>query len=141
MTKIEQKQRDKKAKLIASTWLASADDDLSWAKDTLADGYYDRACFVSQQVAEKALKAYLLSKRQKLIKTHNLKLLLDEYKRFNKKFSDISGACKILSKYYIEARYPDDFCFNDFNIKEKAIEAINLARQVLNSVKSKIFTK
>ena len=44
----------------AKRWLKQAMEDLKWAKHLLKEGAYYLVCFLSQQIAEKSLKAYLL---------------------------------------------------------------------------------
>ena len=66
--------------------------------------------------AEKALKALLLKKGHKLIKTHDLVLL-------SRKLSapeDIVQICKELTPVYVETRYPDlgETGFKEFTSKE-----------------------
>jgi len=41
-------------------WLDQAKEDLHWARELARLGGYHIACFLAQQVAEKALKAYSL---------------------------------------------------------------------------------
>lgn len=40
-------------------WLRQAQEDLRWARHLAEQGAYHLACFLAQQVAEKALKAFL----------------------------------------------------------------------------------
>lgn len=40
-------------------WLKQACEDLKWAKDFSTRGGYHIACFLAQQVAENALKAFI----------------------------------------------------------------------------------
>jgi len=40
-------------------WLEQASEDLKWAKDLAERGGYHIACFLAQQIGEKALKAFL----------------------------------------------------------------------------------
>ena len=123
---------------LAKKWLSKAKEDLLWAEASFKDDFYASACFVTQQVAEKSLKAYLFSKRQELIKTHILPRLLKNCLKFNKDFEELKTACEILSLYYTEARYPDDVDTSAFNTKEKAKEAIDLAREVLDFIDKSI---
>ncbi|MCD6548855.1 MAG: HEPN domain-containing protein [Thermodesulfobacterium sp.] len=44
----------------AKRWLKQAMEDLKWAKYLLKEGAYYLVCSLSQQIAEKSLKAYLL---------------------------------------------------------------------------------
>lgn len=123
---------------LTEKWFFKAKEDLLWAKASFDDGFYASACFVAQQVAEKSLKSYLFSKRQKLIKTHILPRLLKNCLKFDKDFEELKTACEILSLYYTEARYPDDIDTSAFDTKEKAREAIDLAMEVLNFIEQKI---
>lgn len=65
-----------KNKKVIFGWLRKAEDDLSFAKDTLKETtYYDHVCFLSQQAVEKYLKAVIIISRGTLTKkekTHNL---------------------------------------------------------------------
>ena len=123
---------------LAEKWFSKSKEDLLWAKASLKDGFYASACFVAQQVVEKSLKAYLFSKKQKLIKTHILPRLLKNCLKFDKDFEKLKTACEILSLYYTEARYPDDIDTSAFDTKEKAEEAIDFAHQVLKFVEEKL---
>ena len=54
-------------------WEARAEDDLAAASVLLEHGGpYSTVCFLSQQLAEKYLKAYLLMRRQPLRRIHLL---------------------------------------------------------------------
>lgn len=68
--------QNKEYKRLSKAWLNTAKDDLLWGKDDLKNKWYSRVCFISQQAAEKALKSYLFFQQEKLIRTHNLLLLL-----------------------------------------------------------------
>lgn len=39
----------------AMDWLRQAENDLSWAMDSLKGEYWSQVCFTAQQIAEKAL--------------------------------------------------------------------------------------
>lgn len=123
---------------LAKLWLQKAGEDLKWAKASFEDGFFAGACFISQQVAEKSLKAYLFSQRQKLIRTHILPRLLKNCLKFDKTFETLKEACEILTLYYTEARYPDDVDTSSFNTKPRTKQAISLAQDVLAVVDRKI---
>lgn len=54
-------------------WLAIAEDDLELSKIILKEGRcIPPAIFHTQQCAEKALKAYLIYRRQRVMKIHDL---------------------------------------------------------------------
>ena len=48
-------------------WLAQAERDIGQAKASLRDGFYEWACFASQQAAEKAVKALIQSRRRRVV--------------------------------------------------------------------------
>jgi HEPN domain-containing protein len=41
----------------ARDWLNQSINDLKWARESLKQGFYSQTCFISQQAAEKAIKA------------------------------------------------------------------------------------
>ena len=43
-------------------WIAQSENDLKFAKVAFKENYYSQCCFVSQQSAEKAVKAVHYSK-------------------------------------------------------------------------------
>lgn len=53
-------------------WLAKADEDLSFAAVGLREKFFSHSCFLSQQVVEKCLKAFLLAKGQSYPRQHKL---------------------------------------------------------------------
>lgn len=130
-------QKDKFDEL-SEKWFLKAKEDLLWARASYKDGFYDSACFVTQQVAEKSLKAYLFSKKQTLIRTHFLPRLLKNCLRFDKEFENLKTPSEVLNLYYTEARYPDDVDTSSFNTKEKAEEAINFAQKILEFIEKRI---
>jgi HEPN domain-containing protein len=48
-------------------WLSQAAEDLRWAKHLAEEGGWHLACFLSQQVAEKALKAFLYAQGEEIV--------------------------------------------------------------------------
>src|SRR3989442_10291236 len=53
-------------------WLARAEDDLSFAQLGFREKYFSQVCFLSQQVVEKALKAFLLAKGRSYPRVHKV---------------------------------------------------------------------
>jgi HEPN domain-containing protein len=47
----------KERRTEALRWLRQAENDLGYARLGLKEGYYAQACFLSQQICEKALKS------------------------------------------------------------------------------------
>jgi HEPN domain-containing protein len=90
----------------AQAWLEQARHDLAAARDSLAAGHFEWACFQSQQGAEKALKAYLLMAGRSHQRIHAVTELLDECVRLDPEFERIRPSIE-LDQYYVSARYPD----------------------------------
>lgn len=128
----------RKNKTTASLWLEKAKDDILWAKDSFQAQHFAGVCFLSQQIAEKALKAYLFFKEVKLIRTHNLFRLLKKCKQFNSQFEQFVTAAKILNAYYIDTRYPDIWDMSRFEDEKLAKEALELAEKLVEFVEKKI---
>jgi len=123
---------------LAEIWLNQAKDDLSWAKDTLDDKRYSGVCFLTQQAAEKALKAYLFSKKQRLIRTHNLERLLEKCTLFERKFLRLKRNCQVLNEFYTDTRYPDIWDRTRFNDESLAKDALRLAEAVVKFIERNI---
>jgi HEPN domain-containing protein len=72
----------------------------------LDDNDPEIAGFLLQQAAEKFLKAFLLAKGWKLVRTHNLGALLDEAVKHDPLLGRYRPACLNVSAYYLDSRYP-----------------------------------
>ena len=59
-------------------WLEQAAEDLRWADDLAERGGYHIACFLAQQVGEKALKAFLYAMGEELVLGHSVERLCGE---------------------------------------------------------------
>jgi HEPN domain-containing protein len=91
----------------AERWLEQAEDDLRWAAHLRDAGAHNIACFLSQQVAEKALKALLYHSGEELVVGHSVQDLCD---RASGVWPDIAERCPgwgTLDALYIPTRYPD----------------------------------
>lgn len=63
---------------------------------------YDTCCFLAQQTAEKALKAYLFHQGEELIFTHSIFRLCEMAAHYDPSFRDIREQVKLLDFYYVE---------------------------------------
>ena len=118
-------------------WLSQAEDDLKWAKHDFSGGFYSQVCFIAQQIAEKALKAYLLSQEKTVKKTHNLPTLLEQCQKHHRNFSQFIKPGGLLDTYYTETRYPSLGPKGEYS-KEEAEEALVLAKKILQFVKKEL---
>lgn len=87
----------------AEIWLDQADNDLKWADASLREGFYSQVCFVSQQIAEKCMKALAYFRGYDLVKSHSVKIIAEKL-GIN---GELLEAAMVLDLYYISTRYPD----------------------------------
>lgn len=86
-------------------WLRQAENDLLWARHSFSGGFFSQTCFISQQSAEKALKAYCFVKGFDIVKTHSLY----QISKALGENGELERLAKELDLYYISGRYPDAF--------------------------------
>lgn len=88
-------------------WLAQAEADRQGLR-LLFDGQsYHLACFVAQQVAEKALKAFLYAQGEELVIGHSVEALCRWAAEFDPAFEALRLEIAPLDGYYIATRYPN----------------------------------
>lgn len=118
-------------------WFLQAENDLDWGRHSLDSGYFSQSCFISQQVAEKALKSLCFFKGFDTIKTHSVRKIAKELE-IN---GEIETIAKQLDLYYIPTRYPDSLPegapFESFTF-EQAKSALDMAEVILNFVNTQI---
>ncbi|MCL2194917.1 MAG: HEPN domain-containing protein [Oscillospiraceae bacterium] len=118
-------------------WLAKATDDLNNAQ-YLYDNRWPRPleliCFLSQQCAEKSVKAYLISLGIEPPYTHDIVLLIELCRTHTPVFHVFSEAGKQLTPYAVRLRYPDEM-----EVDEPSTSyALNSAREIFNTTVSAI---
>lgn len=118
-------------------WLHKAEDDLAWTQDNVKAGVYYGACFTAHESAEKALKAFLLYKKRRLRRIHDLNALLEDCSEIDKGFEKLREAVEFLLPFYIETRYPIYEELVEFDEKQAA-EALEKAKEVVEFVKERI---
>jgi len=87
-------------------WFDQAVGDLEHAKADLERGFYDWACFSTQQAAEKALKA-VFQRMGAEAWGHSVADLLEELAKVHQVPVDLVDKAFELDKVYISARYPN----------------------------------
>ncbi len=135
----------KKRKEEALRWLKQAEYDLESAKRNFEQKIYSYTCFMCEQSAQKAIKAFLYFNGERYIWEHSIQKLLLKCNNYDKECSKYFEAGAILDKYYLTTRYPDAIAppaapYESFTRRE-AKEAIDLAAEILKFVKNKIGTK
>ena len=96
-------------------WLDKAKDDFRKAHDNFSIGNYDLCSFLCQQSVEKGLKALILTKGDKIIKTHDLIFLAEKVNLPE----NLREVCKELTLMYVHTRYPDTPEIKDIKNKSK----------------------
>jgi len=120
---------------LAQIWLETATQDLAHAKSAQDIGLFSHACFSCQQAAEKAFKAYLLARRQSLIRTHDLVKLMSRCTSFDESFDELREACITLNEYYTDTRYPDTLRLGVAFTPEEVAGALTCAERVIGFIR------
>ncbi len=115
-------------------WLDYAKNDLQAAEIIFArDDVAPRtACFLSQQSAEKALKAVMVCQGLNVLKTHDLDALIE---RMQVKPDSVLLELDLtwLTEWSVESRYPGDW---PEATKDDAKKAIEIASSVVDTCKT-----
>ncbi len=125
-------------------WLSKAERDLKSAfkaaqSNDYDDDTLDAAVFHAQQCIEKALKAFLVYKKQPLKKTHDLEFLLKVCSDIDSEFMSLFVYIVNLDPYYFEFRYPTECA--DYDVQpstEETLKALNDAKIAFEFIKNKI---
>ena len=121
-------------------WLKQAERDLKLAKLISESGFYEWACFASQQAAKKSVKA-LCEKHNVIIRVHQLLGLLKSLKDLETIPDDIYTQGAFLDRFYIPTRYPNGFTNGapmEYFFAKDAEEAIGYAENIVRFCSSKI---
>lgn len=90
----------------SADWIRQAKRDLDNAEYELKGGYFEWVCFISQQAAEKAIKA-VFQKLHREAFGHSVAGLLENLPENLKPSAELLDAAKELDKAYVLARYPN----------------------------------
>ena len=120
-------------------WFEEARDDFISAEILLKEGRYSKVCSLSQQAAEKAIKALLIFKFKKFETIHSVVELL---KRVGASEELIKLGIE-LDRHYITSRYPNAWPLgapSKMYREEDAVSAVNAARRIIEYVEREIET-
>jgi HEPN domain-containing protein len=121
-------------RLEADRWWRQALADQAFLPVVRRAGKYDTCCFLAQQTAEKALKAYLFHQGEELIFTHSIFRLCELAAQHSTDFAKLKDRVKLLDFYYVEARYPnvlEDVIPAEFYSESDAVQAITMVEEVI----------
>jgi HEPN domain-containing protein len=97
--------RDPKAE--AQRWLASAREDLSYARYAASGGHHAPACFHAQQAAEKAVKAMHYLQGARAVLGHTVRALIQSLDPRSAALEGLLDAARELDLFYVPTRYPN----------------------------------
>lgn len=118
-------------------WLRQAEADLYWTRHLADEGAHHLVCFLAQQVAEKALKAFLYAQGEEIVLGHSVERLCAAAATFDSEFRVRSRSWSVLDGYYIPTRYPNglpDGIPADVYTEQAARSAVDLAAEAVDFV-------
>ncbi len=122
-------------------WLEQAQADREGARLLFEGKSYHLACFVAQQIAEKALKAFLYAQGEEFVVGHSVEALCRWAAEFDSDFEALREVAAPLDGYYIPTRYPNglpDSIPARVYTKAVAEEVLRLTDLVLRQVQEKM---
>ncbi len=119
---------------LAAQWVAKAEQDfLAVKKPIISEPIpWSVVCFHCQQVAEKYLKAYLVTQRIAFPRTHNLLHLIDLIEQPPDFVGNLRETLITLNDFAVASRYPDDWWEPS---EEDGTEAVQHAQKVRDTIR------
>jgi len=126
---------DDTRKELLRSWLTKAASDLRSARviGSADDAPLATAIYQCQQSAEKAVKAFLVSKKISPEKTHDIRKLTLEAVVHEPRFNEVMDMAVALTPYAWEFRYPDDLA-ETYPTREEFDEALQHAQAIYDFV-------
>jgi HEPN domain-containing protein len=129
-----------KRKTEARRWFQQAYYDLKATRWNIEGGFYDTACFLAQQAAEKALKSilYFTGSRRKALMTHSTVEMVREVGKKINPLLDLINEARELDLHYIPSRYPNGIPSgypHQFYGKKNADQALVAAEKIFDAIK------
>jgi len=129
-----------KRKTEARRWFQQAYYDLKATRWNIEGGFYDTACFLAQQAAEKSLKSilYFTGSRRKALMTHST---VEMVREAGKKIDSLRGLldeARELDLHYIPSRYPNGIPSGYphlFYGRKNADQALAAAEKIFDALK------
>lgn len=132
--------KEENKKIIVARWVRKAKDDELNIRSILKhlDGAPSGVCFLSQQMAEKYLKAMLIFYDLELVKIHDLIKLISFLENNAPGIKVIDEEAALLNQYYIEARYVGNYPEFSWQDAEAALAAAEKIKEfILEKMKVK----
>ena len=122
-------------------WLEQASEDLRWARELAEKGGYHIACFLAQQIGEKALKALMYSHGEEIVLGHSIERLCRAASLWSAELNDHVNRWSILDGFYVTTRYPNsvpDSIPARVYTQDAAKEAVKMAEEIVLFVSNHI---
>ena len=129
-----------KRKTEARRWFQQAYYDLKATRWNIEGEFYDTACFLAQQAAEKALKSilYFTGSRRKALMTHSTVEMVREAGKKIDQLLNLLDEARELDLHYIPSRYPNGIPSgypHQFYGRKNADQALAAAEKIFNALK------
>ena len=133
---------DDTRKALLRSWLTKAASDLRGAciLGSAEDAPLDTAIYHCQQTAEKAVKAFLVSKELSPEKTHDIRKLTLTAATYESRFNEVLDMAAALTPYAWEFRYPGDLA-ETYPTREEFDEALQYAQAIYDFVLNQLPTE
>jgi len=122
-------------------WLDQATEDLITARILFENERFYMVCYAAQQVAEKALKAYLYYRGEEIVTGHSIEELCKWAEEYDAGFAKLKGDIAILDGYYLPTRYPNALAASIpariYN-KKAGRDTLDLAEKTVEFVRKKM---
>jgi HEPN domain-containing protein len=118
-------------------WLSQAQQDLHWTKHLAEVGAWHLACFLAQQVTEKAIKAFLYAQGEEIVLGHSVTRLCEAASGYQPRFAQKARRWSLLDSYYVPTRYPNglpDGIPAEVFTQDAALGAVTLAEEAVEWV-------
>jgi HEPN domain-containing protein len=113
-------------------------DDATYARDGKR---FNLSCFLAQQAAEKAIKAFLYSNGAESVWGHSVAELCEDSAALDASFKDLKKEVAPLDRFYIPTRYPNGLPGGipaDAYTVEDADRALSMAEQVISFIRKRL---
>lgn len=111
-----------KPKKEAKRWFDQGIRDSESDAKIKDQGIYELSCFLSQQAAEKLLKAFLYYQSESPVVGQSTFYLAKQCAQYDARFKKVQRACKRLDAFYIPTRYPNGLIegvpYEDFDAED-----------------------
>jgi HEPN domain-containing protein len=123
---------------LVTEWIRKAEGDFKASSKLAADAdkdCFDAICFHAQQCSEKYLKAFLVFRRIRFDRTHDLEELLKTILPRNPEFEFVKEELEFLNRFSVRIRYPGDFASMEETLR--SVKAMKIVRKFVREILKK----